>query len=181
MPLPPDHEDRENVEMIERCKRNPYFMDMVMSMVKDTLRMSNPDQVEPGTSRTTQKQGNEILNESRILIQKTPQKQITNQTGRSKQIKSPSDTMLYASGLQCCDQLQGNTINPQQITNPFLLNNNPTIEKISEFVENIQMEMESSLRSQKDDQSAQSVQQEEGINKMRTPKDAPRRLLRKLY
>ena len=37
-PLSPSHEEREDAEMVEQCKSNPYFMSMVVDMVNDTLK-----------------------------------------------------------------------------------------------------------------------------------------------
>ena len=149
-PLPADHEEQENTEMVERCKKNPYFMNMVFDMVKDTLKSGDIHDLV-GNSQAGNKSGKSRLitdNQCGIMsrkdvIMETPKKIAANkQIGRI--VKSPSDTTLYAPGLKKCQTSErglGSLGNPQFNKN-FDHENDQMIEKISQFVEEVCLETE---------------------------------------
>ena len=153
-PLSPSDLEKENAEMVEGCKQNPYFTNMVMDMVKDTLKSEN-DGSSPGKLVADKEKGNETNNSQVTMGHIVTTNQVGKSTPDPKQkpnrvkdnaIKSPSDTTIYAPGL-IRNRESDESLFPT-IQQPNLLNltpqtndkSNDVIDKITNFVESVRIE-----------------------------------------
>ena len=139
-PLLPDHEERENAEMVERCKRNPLFMSMVVDMVKTTLKSETSDSV--GKPRMKSKNVNNENGNSNQFTPSRPNK------GLNQTVKSPSDTTLYAPGLNKRIDTERDNIEVVNVLDkhaPNGLNQDKQlnlIDQISDFVDSVRLEVD---------------------------------------